>query len=145
MTMKNACGWNSIKNNRPTSYGRAAIERWLRSDGVVSFTANTLNLLNFSLLYVLDKVVHAAGIVTTGSFAAQFTLLDRLAMILEKAAKISVEVSVWVYHLVKKMAALIGITVKKGANLTVEFIRTVFIHLHNKISEMVSRVGRAVG
>jgi triacylglycerol lipase len=133
--------WDSIKSNRPKTYGQFAIESWLKSDGVVSLTANTLRLLDASLVYVLRHIGNALGIITIGAFSAHLTLLDRLAMILKKAIDVSVDVSVWVYRLIRKMARLVGITVKKGMDLTVHFIRTVFIRLHTRIAEMVRRVG----
>lgn len=39
------------------------------------------------------------------------------------------------------MAALIGIKVKEGMDLTTEFVRTVFLRMYLKISEMFWLVG----
>lgn len=142
---KKSVSWPAMRRVRPQSHMDATVERWLKSDGVLSVSANTLDLLNASLLYVLKKVAHVAGILVVGGFATTFTLLDRLAFFIAKAAKLQVEVSVWVFHLVRKMAALIGIKVKEGVSLTVEFVRTVFMRLHQKISEMISYIGRAIG
>lgn len=80
-----------------------------------------------------------------GGMATHLTLLDRLAMIFKKALDVSVDVSVWVYRLVKKMAKLVGIRVNEGANLTVHFIRTIFIRLHTRVSDMVRSVAMVVG
>lgn len=143
-SVENTSGWKSIKRNRPKTYGQMTLENWLKSDGVVSLTANSLQLLDAALVYVLEKVAHAFGIAVTGIAAAGLTLLDRLAMILSEAASVSADLSIWVYHLVKKMAALVGISVKKGSSLTVEFIRSIFIHLHQRISDMVMRVARYI-
>ena len=61
-----------------------------------------------------------------------------------KAAKVSSDVSSWVFHLVRKMAGLIGIKVKEGTDLTVAFIRKVFLMLHKKIADMIWRIGQEV-
>ena len=143
-SVRHSDGWASIKNNRPKGYGQVAIERWLQSDGIVSFTANTLELLDAALLYVIEKVINAAGIVLVTGFATTFTLLDRMAVFMAKAAKATVKVSVWVYHLIKKMAALIGVVVKEGTDLTVDFIRMVFNRVYRKVADMVWRVGREI-
>jgi len=143
-SVENAAGWASIKNNRPKGYGQIAIEKWLQSDGVVSFTANTLELLDAALLYVIEKVINATGIVLVTGFATTFTLLDRLAVFMAKAAKVTVKVSVWVFHLIRKMAALIGVVVKEGTDLTVEFIRMVFNRVYRRVAEMVWQVGRQI-
>ena len=129
--------WDVIKNNRPKGHLDTAVEKWLKSDGVISFSANTLELMDAALLYVIKKVIHVAGIFTVSAAASTFTLLDRLAIFIAKAAKVSSDVSIWVFRLIKRMAALIGITVKEGMDLTVTFIRTVFLRLHRKVSNMI--------
>jgi hypothetical protein len=43
------------------------------------------------------------------------------------------------------MATLIGLTIKEGQDLTVEFIRFVFLRLHHKISDMIRQVGYQIG
>jgi triacylglycerol lipase len=143
-SVKNAAGWKALKSNRPKGYGQIAVERWLASDGVVSFTANTLELLDVAMVYVVEKALHAAGITIVTGFSSAFTLLDRMAMFMAKAAKVSVKVSIWVYHLIKKMAALIGVQVKEGMDLTVGFIRMVFLRVHQRVSDMIWRIGREV-
>jgi len=133
-----------MRINRPKGYGQVAVERWLQSDGIVSFTANTLELLDAALLYVIEKVINATGIVLVTGFATCFTLLDRMAVFMAKAAKATVKVSLWVHHLIRKMAALIGIVVKEGADLTVEFIRMVFNRVYRKIADMVWQAGQDI-
>ncbi len=139
-----AGSWEAMKNNRPKGHLDATVERWLKSDGLLSLTANTLDLLDAALLYVIKKVVNVAGILLVGAAATTFTLLDRLAIFMAKAASVASDVSIWVYHLIKKMAALIGIKVKEGTSLTVAFIRAVFLRLHQKISEMIWQASRLI-
>ncbi len=67
-----------------------------------------------------------------------------MAMYMAKAAKVSKDLSIWVFHLVKKMAALIGVKVKESMDLTVAFIRHVFMNLHRKIAAMIWRIGQEV-
>lgn len=137
-----AGSWAAIKNNRPDSYLDSTIEQWLESDGVVAFSANSLELVNAALLYVLKKIVHATGIVVVGAFASTFTLLDRLAIFMAKAVEMSAELSHWVYYLIRKMASMVGIVVKEGASLTVTFIRLVFARLYERVASMVRQAGR---
>ena len=141
---KQARSWDSMAKNRPAGHVDAAVERWLKSDCILSFTANTLDLLNSALLYVIKKVINAAGIVIVGTATVGLTLLDRMAMFMAKAAKVASDLSIWVFHLVRKMAALIGIKIKEGTDLTFTFIRSVFMRLHRKISEMVWQIGQKI-
>lgn len=138
---KAAGSWVSMARSRPQSHMDYTVERWLKSDGFVSFTANSLELLNAALIYVIKKVLHLAGITIVSLATGTLTLLDRMAILLAKAVKISTELSSWVFYLVRKMAALIGITIKEGADLTVEFIRAVFMRVYRRIAEMISRIG----
>lgn len=140
-----AGSWEVMKKNRPQGFVDATIEEWLKSDGVLPFTANTLELLSAALYYVLKKATNAAGIlIISGGGATTFTLLDRMAILLAKATNVSVDASSWVYHLVKKMAALIGFVVREGTSLTTELIRMVFLRLHRKIADLIWHVGRQV-
>jgi len=141
---KNAGTWAKMATNRPPGQLDSAVERWLKSDGVFSFTTNSLELLDSALLYVIKKAIHLTGIVFVSAASGTLTLLDHMAMFMAKAAEITTEVSVWVYHLIKKMAALVGVVVKEGANLTVTFIRYVFLSFHQKISQMIWRIGQEI-
>lgn len=141
---KNAGSWKSMASNRPVTHMDSAVERWLKSDGVISFAASTLDILNAAFIYVIKKVIKLSGIAIVAGTAGTLTLLDRMAIFMAKAVKVSTDLSIWVYHLVKKMAALIGIKVKKDVDLTVAFIRHVFIRLHKKIAEMIWRIGQEV-
>ncbi|WP_347331536.1 lipase family protein [Marinimicrobium locisalis] len=139
---KKAGSWSTIQNNRPKTYLDSTVEQWLESEGVVAFTANSLELVNAALLYVIKKVLHATGVVLVGAAATTLTLLDRLAIFLAKAVEVSAELSRWVYYLVRKMASMVGIVVKEGTSLTVAFIRLVFTRLYERVANMVRQAGR---
>lgn len=93
-------------------------------------------------MYVCKKVLHATGIALVVAGSTTLTLMDRLAIFLHKAVEVSSDVSGWVFHLVKKMASLIGITVVEGTSLTVSFMRAVFLRLQQRIASMVQSAGR---
>lgn len=133
--------WSAMASNRPQSYMESSIERWLKSDGLLSLTANTLELMNAAFLWVLKKILNIAGIALVASAGATFTLLDRIAILLHKAIDVSKELGGWVFYLVKKMAALIGVKVKEGSSLTVAFIRRVFNAVHERIANMIWKIG----
>lgn len=141
---QNAASWENMESNRPVGHMDSVVERWLKSDGILSFAASTLDLLNAAFVYVIKKVTNVSGIVLVVGAAGTLTLLDRMAIFMSKAVGISKDLSVWVYHLVKKMASLLGIAVREGVDLTVEFIRSVFFRLHRKISDMIWQIGQEV-
>jgi triacylglycerol lipase len=139
-----ASSWQKMHSNRPQGYGRVAVEKWLKSDGLMALTANTLGLLGAALHYVVEKAAQATGIALVTGFSTTFTLLDRMAFLLAKAERLAVDTSIWVHHLVKKMAALVGIVVQAGVELTMGFIRLIFLKLHHRISDMVRQIGRSL-
>lgn len=134
--------WLDLKGNRPKGALEKSVEDWLKSDGLLSFTANTLDMLNEALWYVVKKIIKAAGIVLVGGFATTFTLLDRLAYLMSRAFDVGKELSAWVVYLIKKMAQLIGIVVTESTNLTHQFIRYVFLRVNGKVSAMIREAGK---
>lgn len=134
--------WIELYNARPQGHLDQAVENWLRSDGVVSLTANTLDLMNAAIWYVVKKIIQGAGIVLVSGFATTFTLLDRLAYLMSCAIDFGKNLSQWVVYLIRKMARVLGIVVTETTNLTHRFIRYVFLRLYREIAEMIRRAGR---
>jgi triacylglycerol lipase len=136
--------WKNMAGNRPASMMDSAVESWLKSDSIMSYAASALEILNAAFIYVIKKVINLAGIALVTGAAGSLTLMDRMAMFMAKAAKVSKDLSIWVFYLVRKMASLIGIKIKEGVDLTVAFIRKIFMNMHSKISEMIWRIGQEV-
>jgi len=136
--------WISIASNRPASMMDSAVESWLKKDSFGEGVASVMEMLNAAFVYVIKKVINLAGIVIVTGAGATLTLMDRMAMFMAKAAKVSKDLSVWVFYLVRKMASLIGIKIKEDVDLTVAFIRKIFMSMHRKISEMIWRIGQEV-
>ncbi len=137
--------WVAMRNNRPKSYPESVVERWLESSMVEKLTLGALEMLNAALVYVVKKVVKLTSIPINIGLGTTFTLLDRLAIFLAKSAEVAKDVTIWMHHLIRKMASLIGLTIKEGQDLTVAFIRYVFLRLHRKISDMIRQVGYRIG
>lgn len=142
---KKANTWNGMKNVSVLNPSDSIIETWLKSDSmIVSFSAKVLDMLNSALMYVVKKVLKATGFVLVNAAAPALTLLDRLAMFMAKGVKVVSDLSVWVYYLIKKMAAIIGVKIKEGVDLTYGFIRFIFLRLHRKVGDMVWRIGQEI-
>ena len=141
---KSAGTWSSMAQSRPQSHMDSAIEKWLKSDGIISLTASTLELLNAALVYVIKKVARLMTTAVVATASTTLTLLDRMAILLAKGIKLSSELSSWIFHLVKKMAAIIGIKIKEGMDLTTALIRSVFIRVYRRISDMIWQIGHQI-
>ncbi|WHI44520.1 alpha/beta hydrolase [Microbulbifer sp. JMSA004] len=134
--------WDTVRLRKPKGNIEKSVEAWLRSDGVLSLTLNTAWIAGEALLWVLKKIAHLAGISLVVAGGTTFTLLDRLAIFLHKAYEISKDISFWVLRLIRRLAQLIGIAVVEGADITVSFIRMIFLRMHHMVSELVMRAGR---
>ncbi|TQV66926.1 lipase family protein [Exilibacterium tricleocarpae] len=136
--------WGVLRAQRPPGHMEWAIEQWLQSDEPVGLTTSSIELINASLLFVVRKVIKAAGIVLVGGFSTVFTLLDRLAYLLHNAIDFAGELSFWVVRLITRIMQALGMAVTTAAEMTAILIRTVFLRLHHEISETVRKASRAL-
>lgn len=141
---RDSLNWEGVRRLRPAGAFEQDIEAWLQSDSLLSLTLNTAKLANDALLWVLKKIAQMAGITLVVGASATFTILDRLAILMHKAYQISKDVSFWVIRLIKRLAQLIGIQISNDVNLTVAFVRMIFIRVHRAVSDLVQRAGRHV-
>ncbi|WP_444923645.1 lipase family protein [Microbulbifer sp. DLAB2-AF] len=136
--------WDTVRQKKPKDNLDKSVEAWLRSDGILSLSMNTAWIAGEALLWVLKKVSHLAGISLVVAGSTTFTILDRLAIFLHNAYQISKDISFWVMRLVRRLAQLIGMVVVEGVDITVSFIRMVFLRMHRAISDLVMRAGRMI-
>lgn len=128
--------WESMHDLEP-EVTQFSIEQWLSSDGPLSFTINTMNMMHKAIAYVVTKILKVAGIGIQFGVASGVTLLDTLAYVLEKGIDFSKSLSSWVYKLIKRIMVALGMKVKKDINLTASFIRHIFKILKDKVDRLV--------
>lgn len=136
--------WSTLKSRRPQDFLDSSIEAWLKSNSIVSFTLNSARLLSAAILWVVKKLTNLLGISVVMAGSTTFTLLDRLAMLMSKGLELAKDVSFWVVRLIKRMAQMLGIVLIEGAEMTLRFIRQVFIQAHHAVSELVRQAGRTL-
>lgn len=139
---KTGLPWKTLRAKRPKDVLDSSVERWLKSDGIVSLTLDTARVVSAAVLWVVKKLINLAGVAVVMAGSTTFTLLDRLAMLMHKALDFAKDVSFWVLRLIKRMAQLVGIVIVEGMNITVAFIRTVFMRFHHAVAELVRQAGR---
>lgn len=128
--------WETMYELEP-EVSQTAIEQWLSSDGPLSLTMNTMNMINKAIAYVLKKILKVAGISLQFGMASGVTLLDMLAYVLKKGIDFSKKLSSWVYKLIKRIMVALGMKIKKDINLTMSFIRHIFKLLKDKVDRLV--------
>ncbi|MDF1641227.1 lipase family protein [Thalassolituus oleivorans] len=135
--------WPTLKAKRPPALMDKSIENWLKSDGPLSLSINTVQVLNSALLWVIQKIVNISGIMLVGATTTTFTILDRLAYMMHKAYDFSKDLGFWVMRLITRMARILGIVMTETTSFTVAFIRMIFIRIHNGVSELVRKASQA--
>ena len=121
-------GWNNLSattNNRTA--GQMA-EAWLKNvangrEAIVPMGAFAFDMLGRALRWLVDQsldlFVAVAGPVALGAL----TLLDELAIMLERAAQLTEKMSMYVTTLVGAILRFAGLAAHKGLALTRSFIR----------------------
>lgn len=128
------------------------IEHWLLSNKVVSLTVDGLEWLGRALLYVVERCMAGAARVLSLAGSTQLTILDTIALMLEKGVSLTETVSRWVVYLVRKILMLIGRPdIVDSADVSRTYLRQILIELQQKINTLVRKVldhslvdGRAV-
>ncbi|AWF79621.1 hypothetical protein BTJ40_01560 [Microbulbifer sp. A4B17] len=142
-SVNKASSWNTMFELEPTT-PPSVIENWLKSDGPISFTINTMDMINKAISYVILKILKLTGISIQLGLASGVTLLDMLAYVLQQGIDFSKSLSLWVYSLIKKIMILLGMKIKKDISLTYQFIRHILTSLKQKIDLLVEKAARSI-
>ncbi|MCO1332925.1 lipase family protein [Microbulbifer sp. OS29] len=142
-SVNKASSWDTMYELEP-EIPTSAIEQWLSSEGPVSFTINTMNMINKAISYVILKILKLTGISIQLGLASGVTLLDMLAYILQQGIDFSKSLSSWVYYLVKKIMIALGMKIKEDISLTYQFIRHILTTLKQKIDLLVEKAARSI-
>lgn len=122
--------WTDLKKRQPIFSWDNEIDNWLKSDSPLTFTANTLHLINNAIIYVLKKILNLTGIaIQTSLFTGPLTILDQIAMTMERAVAVSKEASIYVVGLMKRILSALGHSIAMAKNITRDFIRWVLTML----------------
>ena len=94
--------WTTLKNRQPNRKNEAGIIQWLKQESPLGLTISTIEWLNDALIFVLKKCSDAAANIISRTFSSSFTLMDKIAYILNKGIDLSESISGWVISLVGK-------------------------------------------
>ena len=144
--------WQALANLREADKDENSVAKWLKEETPLGLTISSIEWLNHALIYVLEKCLAGASWLISRTFSTSFTLLDRLAFILQKGVNLADTVSTWVVYLMRKIMQVLGMgKVVKAADLTQHFIRNVLVTLQQRVNHLSQSVlsqvlvqGRAV-
>ena len=118
--------WEALRRAAPYVNPGQQIEAWLKSSASpVVFSVHTVFMIQAALQYLLQKILHVAGIAFQASLGGGLTIMDQLAMILAKGVQASKEIAAYVLSLMQRIASVVGCGFKAGTEMTLGFIRWV--------------------
>lgn len=131
--------WTKLKDTSWIQPTEKALKQWMESDGVVSFTVSSLNLLNASIAWIFREVFKEMAISIQNTLSVGMTLLDQIAMVLHRAKQGKFPVSAYIIHLIRKILQLLGrkMTVLVE-DMSISFIRNIFEELQRRLSKEVN-------
>jgi len=134
----NEKSWKQIKEVDKSPYTlEMAIENWLKSKTPVdSSSAKFWQWADAALIYVLKKIMIGSAITLQSCFVGAFTLADKIAYILAKGIDLTSSVSIWIYHLMRKLMQALGMKIAKDVkDLTRAIMQTVLARILEKMTQ----------
>lgn len=129
--------WPQVYSLRDAEKTEQSVKNWLKSNVKIPSPMETLSWINDAISYVLKKCVKAVSFSFEFAGSSMFTIMDKLAYILDKAIHIDKLVSEWVLYLMKKIAQFLGwAKTIKSSDLSRESIRRMFVLLSKKANDM---------
>ncbi|PCK08723.1 MAG: lipase [Alteromonadaceae bacterium] len=144
--------WDLLADLRSASKDDSRTVQWLKSSTPLGLTITSIEWLNRALIYVLNKITSGAAWLISSAVSSSFTLMDRLAYMLQRGVDLAENVSKWVLYLIRKIAQVIGFgKVVNTIDLTQSFIRMLLTRLQSRVHQFTHNVlskvlvdGRAV-
>ncbi len=137
--------WKELEDRSWVPPTEKALKKWMESDGVLSFTVNSLNLLNAAIAWIFGEIFKQMAIQIQASLTIGMTLLDQIAMMLHRGIQAGIDVSVYIKHLIRKILRLLGRKLNDVAeDVSVSFIRNVFEELQRRVSREVNKALNSV-
>ncbi len=129
--------WKALSGIKPEKHSDASIKQWLKDDRSTSISGNIIGCLQRAMIWVLKKCLRGAEWIISSVMGTQATITDQLAFILKKGIDLSKDISGWVLRLMRKILRFLGGSFKfEATEMTVHFIRTTLIKLHQKLNIM---------
>lgn len=141
--LKKERGWEVLRAG-PDVMSDTEINEWLHAtsngDRVQMYSAQAFREIGRVLGWLLKQAFTIVGVSAT----VGFTLLDRIAWLIEQAIKISVRFATYVTAMIRAIMKFLGRAAVTGQELTVEFLRWVLGTLSRTVNGMARAAIRAL-
>lgn len=129
--------WEDIQAMKPAARTDSGIEAWLKSKAIVGQTMSAIEWLNDAIIYVVKKCMEFAGRVINFTATTYFTLMDQLAMVLQRGMELLSGGVSLVVLLVKKIMQFLGLkNLPDSLNVTQDFLRNLLLKLSARVNDI---------
>lgn len=127
--------WGVLGALKPEQKSDTGIKEWLKQSGPINMTITSLEWLNQAIVYVINKCIAGAAQLISIAATTTLSIMDSLAIILEKGVNMAEAVSTWVLYLIRKILCLLGYSpAVDAADITRHFVRSVLLDLQQKVN-----------
>lgn len=138
-SVSNVDDWSTIKQNQLIERLDHQIKTWLQNVSLpVALYIGPFYMIGAAISYIIKKALGLGVITIQAGISTSLTAIDQLAIILNKAYRVSKELSGYVLGLLKRILAFLGMSARMVADITTDFIRWVLMSL----TRMVYRAAR---
>ena len=129
--------WESLKKPQDRNYFKEQAENLLVTAQIyANLSVNGINLMFGLIEAILNKILQATGAVFDAAAYGANTVLDMMAMYLEKGARAVKEVPGYLAVLMRNILKALGIIANIPKDITAAFIRWVFQRLSATLNFM---------
>ena len=120
--------WSNLSATTNNRTAGEMAEAWLKAvangrEGIVPGGAFAFSMLGHALRWIIDQSIDIITATVGTAFIGLVSVLDGLAILLERAAQITARMSMYVTTLVGAIMRFAGMAAQKGVELTTAFIR----------------------
>ncbi|MEO7256100.1 MAG: lipase family protein [Casimicrobium sp.] len=143
------CSWATLAAASVDRTAGQRAEAWLRSvangrESIVPMGAYAFEMLGAALRWIIDASTDILAATVGPAALAAMTLLDQLAVMLERAAQLTARMSMYVTTLVGAIMRFAGRAAAQGVELTRSFIRWALQLLFTPIRQMANAATRGL-
>ena len=117
--------WQKLKKPQAREDFDSTIQYWLATQNWASLSVHGIKMIYSAIAYIIKKILWATGQVFDAAAYGANTILDMMAMYLEKGARAVKEVSGYISALMRNILKALGFIVNIPKDITAAFIRWV--------------------
>ena len=135
--------WEKLKKPQQKEDFDNQVQFWLVTENWASLSVHGITMIYSTIAYTIKKILWATGVVFDAAAYGANSVLDMMAMYLEKGARAVKEVAGYLVALMRNILKALGIIANIPKDITAAFIRWVFQRLSATLNFMAKTALRS--